>query len=607
VAYVTDASCTFFGGSGGIEDTHFPGCSILKDAVTGLPIPNGGSFTTTGGHVVKFTDVPVSAIDAGGLGAISGYDTVMLFQVCDFGSHPNLVSALNTYLTSGLGKVIIDDGDWCAPGDGGSPNYSAFLFPFTSSNPGPRGASGTVTFVETESPPAVVTRSLTLGTPTFNDAIGDSNTFASNTGGWCAATKGTNALGADNIQVGYARTTSGGLALYSGNDNFFTFGANAWDAAVFNNFLDQPFNPDSLPCGLPVTGIKLDPATATNPAGGIHTVTATLVNVNTGAAIVGATVTFTVTSGPNAGLTGKAVTDAGGHATFTYSDTGGVGVDSIVATFTDVGGVHTSNVAQKTWTPRPSSVSTKSSQTGAIIPTTSVTDTATVTGSGAAPLPDLTGSLSFQLCGPNPVPSTTLNCAAAGTVAITTPNGGTFSATSPAQTPTAGGSYCWTATYSPATGAGYAGSSSTTTTNECFSVLQSTTQGRMTGGGTIANTLGTPDTAKHGFELHCDVTSSPNNLEVNWAGGNKFHLTSLTSAFCVNDPTIVPNPPAAGFDTYIGTGTGELNGAPGHTIYFIFTDAGEPGTSDHAVIMIDGGAALSVSGFLSHGNQQAHK
>jgi hypothetical protein len=612
VAYVFD-----FGT--GISDTSGPGSgsSILVNAINGVAIPSGGTYTTASGTIVTITDVPVSTVDAGGLGAISGFDTVIVYQVCDIASHPATMTALNSYLTAGDGKVVIFDGDRCSPIAAGSADYSTFLFPFMSSNPGPLGAGGTINTVEVESPPATLTSGIATGFYGFPiDAVGDSNTFTSNTGGWCAAIIGTNGEAptpATGIQVGYARTLNGGLAIYDGQDNWFTFGSTSYNKSVFDNILDQPFNPDKLPCGLPVTGIKLDPATASNPAGTSHTVTATLTDINTGKPMVGVTVTFTVTSGPNAGKTGTAVTDASGVASFTYTDTGGAGTDTIVATFLDAaGGTHTSNTVNKIWTLTPTKTVTASSQTSSVIPTTSVTDTATVTGSGASSSPDLTGTISFQLCGPNPTASTSANCAAAGTVPITTPNGGTFTATSPAQSPTAGGSYCWTATYNPDATTAYSGSGSTTVDKECFSVLASVTTGKMTGGGSVIDPTGTPNTrVTHGIELQCDVTKTPNNLQINWGSGNKFHLDSLTSAFCVDDPSITPNPPAAGFDTYVGTGTGSFNGVSGYQAQWTFTDAGEPGTSDHAKIVIKNSAGtivvLSVSGNLDKGNQQAHK
>jgi len=133
-------------------------------------------------------------------------------------------------------------------------------------------------------------------------------------------------------------------------------------------------------------------------------------------------------------------------------------------------------------------------------------------------------------------------------------------------------------------------------------------QGRMTGGGSVFTAAGARVT--HGFEIHCDVTKTPNNIEVNWGSGQNFHLTTLTSARCLDDPSIVANPPNVGFDTFIGVGIGTLNGVAGAKIEFTFTDAGEPGTKDSATIKITdagGNVVLQVSGNLDKGNQQAHK
>jgi hypothetical protein len=137
--------------------------------------------------------------------------------------------------------------------------------------------------------------------------------------------------------------------------------------------------------------------------------------------------------------------------------------------------------------------------------------------------------------------------------------------------------------------------------------------GRMTGGGSVFTKGGTRVT--HGFELHCDPTVLPNNLEINWDGGNNFHLTALISATCTDEPGLAPPPPAAGFDTYVGTGTGSCNGVPGASITFTLTDAGEPGggknapndTATFEITGCPGGLTLTVSGDLKKGNQQAHK
>jgi len=134
-------------------------------------------------------------------------------------------------------------------------------------------------------------------------------------------------------------------------------------------------------------------------------------------------------------------------------------------------------------------------------------------------------------------------------------------------------------------------------------------QGRMTGGGSIFTDAGMRVT--HGFELHCDASQKPNNLEVNWGPGDRFHLTTLTFAECSDDPTIRPNPPAAPFDTYHGTGTGKLDGVDGATAEWTLTDAGEPGRRDTfslTVRDVSGNVVLSFSNKpLTYGNHQAHK
>lgn len=50
--------------------------------------------------------------------------------------------------------------------------------------------------------------------------------------------------------------------------------------------------------------------------------------------------------------------------------------------------------------------------------------------------------------------------------------------------------------------------------------------GRITGGGSIFRLDGVRVT--HGFELRCDANDKRQNLEINWDGGNNFHLTEIT-------------------------------------------------------------------------------
>jgi hypothetical protein len=140
---------------------------------------------------------------------------------------------------------------------------------------------------------------------------------------------------------------------------------------------------------------------------------------------------------------------------------------------------------------------------------------------------------------------------------------------------------------------------------------------RMTGGGKvfIGNQeveIGGDEFMTHGFEIHCD-RSPPNNLQVNWrqqggGGTDRFHLEELTTASCIDDPTITPNPPRAFVDTFIGTGIGKYNGSDGATIQFRFTDAGEPGNADTATIVIQFASqeVLNVSAPLTQGDHQMH-
>jgi len=138
-----------------------------------------------------------------------------------------------------------------------------------------------------------------------------------------------------------------------------------------------------------------------------------------------------------------------------------------------------------------------------------------------------------------------------------------------------------------------------------FSVQEEGDPGRMTGGGSVFTLEGARVT--RGFEIHCDLRD-PNNIQVNWPG-NRFHLTDLTAAVCIDNVSIDQLPRSAPFDTFEGEGDGLLNGDPGATIDFTFVDAGEPGVNDTARIVIKdagGNVVLDVSGNLDRGNIQAH-
>jgi hypothetical protein len=145
--------------------------------------------------------------------------------------------------------------------------------------------------------------------------------------------------------------------------------------------------------------------------------------------------------------------------------------------------------------------------------------------------------------------------------------------------------------------------------------------GRMTGGGSFfCPYYGGSQRVTHGFQLHCGTgdafegadPAEPNNLEINFSGGDNFHLTTLTKGLC-SDTAAIQQPPSAPFDTFLGEGTGTFNGQPA-TIVFTFTDGGEPGTKDTASVIITptGGTTPALvcnqAAFpLTFGNHQAHK
>ena len=125
--------------------------------------------------------------------------------------------------------------------------------------------------------------------------------------------------------------------------------------------------------------LALSPLKGSDPAGGTHTVTATV--TNNGKVSSGQVVTFAVT-GTNVGAKGTCVpasctSDASGHVTFTYSDVNGIGTDTINASVT-IDGTTEHATATEEWT---AAVATQGSTT-----TTTVAVEGGVTPAGQLPL-----------------------------------------------------------------------------------------------------------------------------------------------------------------------------------------------------------------------------
>ncbi len=321
----------------------------------------GGTLPTTGfpgGYAPTFTNVTVESIRDAAANPLTGFDTVVLNGICDistFLANAQFKSRIEGFAASG-GKLIIYDSE-CAP-----TSYNSFVYPFTTSNPGPLGATGTLTIAEnntlgngTPADPSFLDVSL-IGAGT--DAVGDANVFTSFDANWCVHMRATNVLSANGPTTAYAHLGSG-LIIYSGLDKDEMNAANGYGTGsgasnlnrVFLLQLQQSFNPDNLPCGVKVFGLSLTPKTDVNEVGTSHTVTARL--TSNGLPVANTTVSFSVSSGPNAGRTGTGTTNASGDATFAYVGSGGVGTDTIQASATlpGTGGALTAvtGTAAKEW------------------------------------------------------------------------------------------------------------------------------------------------------------------------------------------------------------------------------------------------------------------
>jgi hypothetical protein len=135
-------------------------------------------------------------------------------------------------------------------------------------------------------------------------------------------------------------------------------------------------------------------------------------------------------------------------------------------------------------------------------------------------------------------------------------------------------------------------------------------EGRMTGGVSKLTSTSGDGNVSISFTLHCDITLS-NNIEINWSGGNKWHLDKpISTAFCSLEED--PTPPVAPINIFEGTAVGRFNGVDGYPLEFTLIDKGEGNPSgDMAGFTIyeqDGTTVLLQVTLQSaeDGNIQAH-
>ena len=247
-------------------------------------IPNAsGAFSGTGPlwtnipeiPGITFTNLPLGSVNAGFL---APYDTVVLMQVC------NIATALSSsqkmdlinWVSNG-GKLIIYDSDACSGGN--TPDYSWFIYPFSTNNPGQQGARGGVLTVMEENTlssadPASAYYINTADLVANTDAVGDSNVMITRDPHWYLDMQSTNVNNMTGYVHAYAEYDHG-LIIYNGLDVDYT--GNQWLRKIWVLELQQPWDPSGLPHGEPIVGQSSIQASPTSvPADGTSTISVTV-------------------------------------------------------------------------------------------------------------------------------------------------------------------------------------------------------------------------------------------------------------------------------------------------------------------------------------------
>lgn len=212
------------------------------------PLPDGTAFNPV------FTNLHPDNIKNDITDPLMSFDTMVWVQVGNIDSYLSdntFKSRVENFLSNG-GKLIIWDSECTAT------DYSKFIYPFQTSNPGAWGASNLpITFVEentlSSSDPSSYYYIDTAKISSETDAVGDANVFTTYDTNWCVDMKAKNCLGTEGPVHCYARYGKG-LILYCGLDMDYmgwssSSGAKALEK-IFELELKQTWNPDNLPCGV---------------------------------------------------------------------------------------------------------------------------------------------------------------------------------------------------------------------------------------------------------------------------------------------------------------------------------------------------------------------
>jgi hypothetical protein len=318
---------------------------------TGTTWPDGLTFT--------FTDLNPNTIADGNVPdpiTAGGYDTVVL-MLMDFGYYyptfatlwadSDFSSRILNFVNNG-GKLIMYTSETYVS------DYSTFVYPFTVDTPGQTGNyGGTLVNIaddtlSSSNPLDASYIDLAMIT-SQTDAVGDLTVMTSVDSHWYIDMTGINTNNVGGPAHTYA-FYGAGLIIFNSLDIDYAYDvpSNTYGGAAIGMVWWRELCGQTLGPGQSVSGLTLTPATATNVIGTTHTVTA-LVQDSILNPIPGVTVTFTILSGPNAGTTGQATTDANGEATFSWTSAV-VGTDTVQASATNAAGAPVTTTATKDWT-----------------------------------------------------------------------------------------------------------------------------------------------------------------------------------------------------------------------------------------------------------------
>ena len=201
-------------------EATIPGPGTQVAIVPNPASTNGGVLPSTDPAFANFTftNLPWANVNAGNLTA---YQIVVLVIDAEAPSpilSPSQVTDLNNWTYYG-GKLIIYDSEMSTV------DYSWLPYPFTTTNPGALGATGTILYMEDnvlgrdDNPASAyyINSTVDYVFNNWQDAIGDANVMTTFDPNWCGDIEAQNALFATGWVHTYAQYGSGEI-IYNGFD-----------------------------------------------------------------------------------------------------------------------------------------------------------------------------------------------------------------------------------------------------------------------------------------------------------------------------------------------------------------------------------------------------